>query len=340
MSKKIVYFTRIFEPKNEAISKEIELLRKEVEGIVFCLHSFHNFKSLFIKKSSTLFSILSLFKPLKVFIKIYERKSKLNHVFGNANNNIFLNKLTKKTIITLITEEKITSETIENLKKTEMIIVESERQKIILKKHGINQNKIRLIYPGTKINSKKPLLIQGKFTIGFASSPMSKRYFERRGISLLFDIAKKRQKIQFILFWRGKTTNKIKRIIRKMKLKNIILIDKTLTETEITSKIDVMIAPYTTFEENKSCPNSIIESLANGKPVLVSEKIGISELIKKENAGVIFNTNTESLSESIDEIKNNYYKYQKNAISTAKKYFSKEKFILEYKQIYEELKVI
>jgi len=340
VSKKIIYFMRIYQPLSEAISKEVEFLHSHFKNsFIYSMTSFYNVSSLLnfhLKRNKLVFCYL--FLPLRLSSRLLEKRFEISHVFGNLNDNYYLKKLRKPPIIvTAVTIEKVFKA--EDIKKVDIIITESKKQKEILVEEGVKENKIRLIYPPVDLNKFQYVPVKSNnFKILFASSPMRESYFERRGINLLLDVGKELpEDIEFNLLWRGKTGKIMKKMIMENNLRNFEVIDTIILNlNKIYAQNHVTIAPFTTHSENKSCPNSIIESLAAGKPVLVSEKVGISDIIKRNRCGIVFKPTKEELIKAIEKIQRYYKGYQKNCRKCAEKYFSQERFIKEYEKVYDE----
>lgn len=336
MSKKIIYWTGVYSPSNEGVSKEIYILHKHFKRSFVYGISSKNFLKFSIKNRY----LVHFYRPYRFtpkLIPLLEKKFDISHIYHNLDYLFFLDNVRKKPIIlTAAAGGEILD--IKKYEKIDKIIVESEFDKKRLINAGINKNRIKLIYPGIELDKFSCKKAAGDFKILFASSPFEKKYFAARGINMLLSCSKNLSGIaKFILLWRrwAGTIKPIKSMLKdksniKLYLKNIKDINLLL------SKVHAVIAPFTTHQLNKPCPHSIIESLAAGKPVLVSDKVGIANIIKKERCGVIFKPNKESLIKAVHELKKNYNKYQKNARKCAEKYFSKEKFIKEYVQIYKE----
>jgi len=338
MQKKIIYFVDIYEPVSEGISKEVCMLHSHFkESFIYGMNPFFEISSLFRMKVNTRKLVFcTALIPLRATKKILERKFDLSHVFGNLYGDYFVTTLEKRPILlTAVTIDKIGP--IKDYEKIDEIIVESEKQKKMLLNAGVDKNKVKLVYPGIDLKAfshSKPN--GGEFSILFASSPLREEYFGARGVNLLLDAAKALGGIKFILLWRKRAVRAVKMAIEEKRLKNIKLVNEIIHDmNKMYGNAHATIAPFTTREYNKSCPNSIPESLAAGKPVLVSDNVGISDLVKKEKCGVVFKPILEELVNAVNELKQNYKKYQKNARKTAEKYFSKETFLEEYKKIYE-----
>jgi len=227
------------------------------------------------------------------------------------------------------------------LSKASKIIVQDELQKNKLKKVGYNKKNIELIYPFVSLNQFKYQKAKNKnFSILFASNPKDVKKFKDRGIYFLLECAKKLEKeVLFNFTWRTKSYYKVKQLIEKNKIKNINISNQIIKDmNKEFGKVHCTIIPYARYGSFvKLIPNSAIESLAAGKPVLCSSKTGIAKIIKKEKCGVVFEPNLMDFSKALKELKRNYSKYQKKCRKTAEKYFSMKKFLKKYEEIYNKL---
>ena len=159
---------------------------------------------------------------------------------------------------------------------------------------------------------------------------------QKRGIYLLLDLDPHLDSEQIKLLWREGEFTLFMDKIKNLTLKHTTIENKIYANMdEQYAQVHCTIIPYIQFDEYlKLVPTSIIESLAAGKPVLVSSKTGVAEIIRINQCGVIFDPTKESLLAAITEIKENYLRYQQNCRKTAEKYFSKEHFLEKHRQIY------
>lgn len=342
MPKKIIIWVQRYRPLHEAISKEIRILAeglgKEYSMKIFDLHLDGLFRFKFRKK---MFSHHFFYYPLTfIFAKRLNRKCDLSHIYTSLCDLPYLEVLRKRPIILTAAapcSEKRLLKKIKLLKKLDKIIVEAESDKRLLQKYGIRNEKIELIYPPVEMDKFSYKKTRNKgLKILFATSPEKEKDFGIRGFYLMVEAAKSDHSIEFDMPWRYKSYKKAREIIHKSRLKNINMECKKISNmNERFSSADCTIIPYTKKDIFlKQMPNSAIESLAAGKPVLCSSKVEIAKIIKENKCGVVFEPNKQGLSKAIKELKKNYNKYQKNCRKTAKKYFSKERFIGEYKKIY------
>jgi len=350
--KKIIFCTQRYRPNKEATSKEIKILVENNNGQVHDIHLDGVTKLKFDRKMS---SYHAIFYPLTFFPLYFLLKSspqRIIHVYTSLCDRPYLPFLPKKKMIITSTnffgEERIRKK-LKYLKKTKKIIIESEIQRKELFAAGISEEKISLIYPPVNLNEFNYNEIDkelnkfdkknSEFMILDASCPGKNKDLEKRGINLILSADTYLRRTVINLLWRGGEFKEFEKCIKKRELKNIKIENKIYSSMNgVYANAHATIIPYLKLDENlKLIPNSAIESLAAGKPLIVSSQTGIAEIVRKSKCGVVFDPNLNSLLEAIDTLKKNYLKYQQNCRKTAEYYFSEEKFIQSYKKIYEEM---
>jgi len=347
MPKKITYYVQRYRPAYEAISKEVALLAehfsKDHTTKIFNLHldgltSFSLHQNFF----SHHFSFYPLTFP---YAYALSKKSDINHIYTSLGDLPYLGVLNlQKTILTAAASCNFTKvkKKQKYLHQLLRIIVESEKQKRDLLALGLPEQKIEIIYPPVDLTKFSYLPVtnhNSSFTILYASCPTREQDFEKRGINLLVNTAEQEKNIKFQLLWRLGAYEKIKEIKEQRNISNLHLTNTIVNDINQTyAKAHCTIIPYTAFDDYlKLIPNSAIESLASGKPVLVSSKTEIAAIVNREKCGVVFEPTVVDLSRAIQELRKNYAQYQKNCRKTAEKYFSQEIFLKRYQGVYAEI---
>ena len=347
----LTYYVQRYRPTYEAISKEVQLLATHFanqKNTTTHIHDLHLDGLKNIKKTHSHTSFHFAYYPLLFPATIIQcKKSNINHIYTSLGDLPYLPLLStinpNTTILTAAAscnEKKIKSR-ISYLKKIKKIIIETKHHQQILLNLGISQNQIKLIYPPVNLNTftyQAPPKNQ-PFTILYASCPTRKEDFQKRGIYLLIETAKQLPHIQFLLLWRNSAHKEIIDLLKKENLQNITITNEIIQNMDLYyAKTHCTIIPYTIQDDFlKLIPNSAIESLAAGKPVLASTKTEIAQIITKEQSGLSFEPTPESVIKAIQQIKENYTVYHKRCTSIAKKYFDQQKYMREYTKIYHEI---
>jgi glycosyltransferase involved in cell wall biosynthesis len=279
-----------------------------------------------------------LLPTARYWLRFVERNFDLVHIFHGIDCYHYLKAGgSKPVILTAISVDNILS--MNHYAKIKTIVVESSRDRQRLVAHGFDPEKVVVIYPGTDLSffSNKVSPPEGRFKVLFASSPFSPEYMEPRGVRLLLEAAKIMRDVEFVLLWRkrGNTLELLKRWISELGVTNVRVINEDLGDiNRYYQESHTTIVPFTTEKNTKSCPNSAIECLASGRPVLASDLVGIADVIACEGCGMVFEPRVDKLVLALKNVIADYAKLQPNAKRCAQTYFSNEAFFETYSRLY------
>jgi glycosyltransferase involved in cell wall biosynthesis len=334
MSKKIIYWLGAYNPEMEAVAKEVEVLHNYFRhSFIFSMTPYREFEI-----SRRLFKCYRRLNPLRFLIPLIEKQFDISHIFSWGGESYYLNRLKNGHKVLTVAGGLPGMIQIGTLKKAEIIVVECERDKRRLIEHGLGPDKIRLIYPGIAPRSSQDKRRGPPFTVLFASAPLFPDMFVQRGVYLLLELAERLSDVRFLILWRRKQTEVIEGLISKGNYNNVYFVNRIVENMQqLYAEVDAVIAPFTTPEFNKPCPLSILEGLSQRRPVIVTDFVGIKDVIEKEQCGVVSKAEPEGLVEAIGQLKRDYSFYQDNCLPTIKQYFSVEKFTQSYQAVYAEL---
>ena len=342
---RIVYFTNGYLPDLEGVSKELNILcshfRKKFPRKVY-LHNLADRWQFSLGKGFVSYPdrLLPIGYPL---LKYLERKADLIHIYGSLTGRLYLSLIKKRPRILTSTSALITKrleQCASAWTSLDVIVVESERDSETLREMGVDSKKVVLIYPGVPTRDISPPPMDDPFTILFASSPIAKdlHSLHRRGVVLLIETAKRLRDCRFIFLWRGRHAEMFSQLLSEAGADNIQVINKIVPNiADVLKSVHCTILSPESWDECKPCPNSLIESLACGRPVLASNRVGISNLIELERCGITFSPDPAEIQDAVLKLRNNYEIYRKNALLTARRYFSVEKFVGAYVDLYKKL---
>jgi len=220
-------------------------------------------------------------------------------------------------------------------------VAESEPLATALQDAGIPRQTIRIIYPGVDLLRfvPEPLPPAQPFRIVFASSPADPDEIEPRGIGLLIELAKRHRDIEVVVPWRrwGSLRRADRALMRLSPPPNF-----RIEHRGSRHMADVYASAHATaclFDEGvgKSCPNSVIEGLACGRPVLISRTCGIADLVGRHGAGVVSERRPDDLSAALQQLRENLVDLSRQARVLAEKEFGLDTFCRKYIDVYTEL---
>ena len=344
MNDKITFFTNGYMPDREGGSKELASLysyfRKNFRNKVYLYNIADRWQFSLKRRLISYPDQLLLFGY--IFLKYHEKTSKLIHIYGSLTGRIY-SKLLKRRPCILTNASALVMSRLENgtfaANQIDTLVLESERDLKLAHQIGLNGCKIRLIYPGTSIQKIYAAPKDQPFTVLFASAPISKNplSIERRGVDLLIDAAKKLKDCRFIFLWRNTHYKKLNQMMIQAGVDNIKVIDHIIPDiTHLIIDAHCTILTPDSFDECKPCPTSLIESLACGRPVIVSRQVGIADLIVRENCGIAIEPDIEEVIGGIRRLQENYSLYAKNALQAAENHFSLNQFLNSYTAVYKE----
>ena len=132
--------------------------------------------------------------------------------------------------------------------------------------------------------------------------------------------------------------SKLEGMIKRLNLKeNVVFTGLLSGEEKLSALVGAKALILPSYSENFGMV--ILEAMACGTPVIVSDKAGISEIVQKYDAGIVTQTNSESIYKSLKEIIDNFSligKFRRNGEKILKD-FSTENSAIRMINIYEQL---
>jgi glycosyltransferase involved in cell wall biosynthesis len=252
------------------------------------------------------------------------RKTQLIHAFWSASGIIALAVRIFKprpVVITLwgsdkyITQIPILSKTIIRVLNTaDAIVCENNNLKAFLVSQGLNSKIITLIRnginleffePGDSMKIRKNLGLKNDQLILLSVGSLNKNKNHALLINAFAEIVSSKSSLHLYIIGEGEEQDRIKKQIKELKLEQKITILGLLDHKSIyewMKAADIFILP----SQNEGTPNSLLEAMASGLPVIASKVGGIPELIQDNIEGLLFKSNSK------DELKEKLYKLIKN----------------------------
>ena len=204
----------------------------------------------------------------------------------------------------------------------EIVVQSREVYNCITKK--LPKKNVTLIYPGVDLNIFIPL--KKKYSIIIPSVPYDVKDFDSRGINVVLEEIEK-NKLSAVIIFRSQAAYEN---IKKRNLKNVKLINKTLSDPDLAGFIGQCRIMPLFYSETPELPLSAVEGLACGCAVVCSSNIGIGNMIEENNAGFVVKDKIE-LEKNIKILMKE--DLSNDARKIAEKYFDKKYMIGDYKRL-------
>lgn len=322
----------------EPIVEGTDAIFQEVQGLQTAFNGAR--VNLFpLKKPSSFFP-----KPFYGLHRIKTMKSqenilKVNHIFVSTLHYFPVFYFLKNPIIYTVAaslQQQKKPLNINRLGNLHQIVVSNVRDQQVLESWGLNNYSI--IRPGIDTSGFSPnsLPLKKELTLLLASAPWEKTQFYSKGIDLLLQTAAKLPFLRLIFLWRGLLLEELlKKINYYGVTQKVEVVNRKVDVNDFLKRVHATILLSKNAFLVKAFPHSLIESLATGKPVIVSKAIPIADYVIKHSCGVVVEElQMDSLIASLKLLMKQYKYLANNATRSVTLDFSLEQMINQYRRLY------
>jgi glycosyltransferase involved in cell wall biosynthesis len=336
---RVRYWVFNYMPEWEGVSKEIaslrEGLRDAIDGSLVSLDTKRRGLTLRGKEKRV---PLPLGFPLCALLQPYAARDGINHLFASAGERWLTPLLSRCNGVLTVAKDTISLRAYErnadSFRRFQAIVVQGERDREIMRQLGVREEALRLIRPGVGLARYQEA--RDPFTVLFASSPLTDEQFLSRGIYLMVRAAARLPAVRFLLVWRKRHLAKLQRIIAAARVGNIDVMDGVVPDMgALYDRIHATILPALEQRSFIPCPRSGLESLAHGKPLLVSSCVSLAGGIAGAEAGVVFEPTTGGLEAAIRSLRAGYTGYQSHTQRYLAEHFSPQVHLDLYRRLYQ-----
>lgn len=338
----VTYWTGTWDPRQEAISKEIEALRaNQIPRPLVC--SLSSGQTTSLSFGDRVVRLSARHAPaLRVLAPVLERQGDLTHVFGATDSWHLLRAVGRRpTIMTVVVRGRALAPSL--YARVRMFAAESEPLAVDLRDAGIPHDRIRVVYPGVDLEEYQPgpPAPLHPFRILFASSPSNSEEFESRGIPLLVEVARLRPEVEIVLLWRewGDQDRARRAFARLAPPPNVRIEHRNGRDMASIYRSVHAIACCYADRFGKSCPNSVVEALACGVPALLSDTSDIAKLVTRAGAGMAVRRNPRDVAAASVVMQSAWWGQRLAARALAEREFDVNRFRRDYAELYMELRV-
>lgn len=329
----ILYHLTILPPKMpqaEALSQEITSLRNRFGGKLIYLNPNHRSRLYWPR-------LLFGFQHLKK-LRLKEASLDLHHLY-NPDPFPFpiLRWLRRPIVYTLTSGIGARRPNISFFSRLAAIAVADERSFKQLQTWGIDNS--FLVRPGINIArfSHTPCPLHSEIKLMVGSAPWTKAQFRSKGIDALLEAAQQAPHLRLIFLWRGVLGEEMNRRIQKMNLeKQVTVLDKFVDVNAILADVHASITLADAPGIVKSYPHSLLDSLAAGKPVLISQAIPMADYVAETGCGQVIETVTPTdILAAVEALTSKYEIRQKIAGEVGQRDFLQQAMVASYQKVYE-----
>ena len=182
-----------------------------------------------------------------------------------------------------------------------------------------------------------PLPLQSEIRLLVGSAPWTRRQFQTKGFAALLAAAQAMPHLYLVCLWRGVLVEELERWLRRLGLEQRVeVINRKVDVNQVLAGVHASISLVTDPAIIRSYPHSLLESLAAGKPVLVSRSIPMSDYVEAAGCGLVVEQVTPAdIMAAIEALIRRYDELQQAARRVGQRDFSQQALIDSFQRVYE-----
>lgn len=320
-------------PACEAISQEIGALQARFGGQVVYLNPNHQ-SPVFIPR------LLFGFHQLNQ-LRTQEKTVQLHHLY-NPDPFAFpiLRWLQRPVIYSLSCGVNDRRPNLAFFQALAAVAAADERSFNRLKAWGLSN--VFLVRPGidTTRFSHSPLSLRSlrsEIRLMVGSAPWTKEQFRSKGVEAMLAAAQQNPQLHLVFLWRGVLAEEMERRVRQMGLtQQVEVINRQVEVNQVLAGVHASITLAANSAIIKSYPHSLLDSLAAGKPVLVSRAIPMADYVEQTGCGqVVEKVTPADILAAVEALAHNYETHQRMAQSVGQRDFALPIMLNSFQQLYE-----
>ena len=143
--------------------------------------------------------------------------------------------------------------------------------------------------------------------------------------------------LRLVFLWRGVLAEEMERLVRRLNLeKQVTVLDRLVDVNQVLAGVHASITLAAAPTIVKAYPHSLLESLAAGKPVLVSRAIPMADYVEQAGCGQVVESVTPAdVLAAIESLASGYEGLRRVAQQVGQRDFSLQAMIASYGRLYE-----
>jgi glycosyltransferase involved in cell wall biosynthesis len=330
---KIFYHLTILPPEMpdcDAVVQEVEALRGRFGGNLIYLNPNRRF---FLRLPRAIFG----FHKLKQ-LRAQEMIAQMHHLFNPDPFPFPVLRGLRRPIIYSLTGgvgEKRPNESF--FASLAAVTVSDARSLQRLRAWGLNN--CVLVPPGidTTRFTCSPLPLQSEIRLMVGSAPWAPVQFRHKGIDALLAAAQRSSRLRLVFLWRGILADKMMQCVRRLGLEEQVeVLNRKVDVNEVLAGVHASVALATNPAIIRPYPHSLMESLAAGKPVIVSRCIPMADYVEQKGCGkVVEDVDPTNVLDAIEVLAREYEGMQRAAQQMGQRDFSQHRMVASFEKVYE-----
>ena len=219
------------------------------------------------------------------------------------------------------------------------LVASSERDAALLRGWGLDR--IRLIRPGIDLARFAPSFPPSgdAFVLLVGSAPWVHAQFRSKGIDALLGACRALPRLRLVFLWRGRLGTELDRRVRRAGVaERVEILDGPVDVPAILDRVHAAVVLADGPVLVKAYPHSLLEALAVGRPVLVSDVVPMADYVVETGCGeVVTGVDPLLLIQGLRRLIDGYAACQARAAVLGARAFSRETMLEAYAAVYREV---
>ncbi len=331
----ILYQVTILPPKlpaGEAITQEINALRARFGGEVVYVNP-NQYTPLFIPR------LLFGFFQLKQ-LQMREGNLDLHHLYNPDPFPFpYLRYLRRPVIYSISCGVDNKRPNIAFFNALTTVVAADERS--LLRLQGWGMKNVRLVRPGidTTRFTHSPLSLRSDIHLMVGSAPWTKAQFRTKGVDALLSAAQQCPQLHLVFLWRGVLAKEMEEQVQRLHLeKQVEVLNRQVDVNQVLARVHASITLASNPAIIKSYPHSLLDSLAAGKPVLVSRAIPMADYVEQTGCGqVVEHVTAADILTAVETLADHYDDQAQVARQVGQRDFSQQIMTTSFHKVYEQV---
>jgi glycosyltransferase involved in cell wall biosynthesis len=320
-------------PGTDAVFQDVEALRARFGGEILPLYPFRHPGRPWPRALFGLGALRALRRR--------EESISLHHVFAaGAYRFPFLRGLRRPVIQTVVASVQGQAPPKPGrLDRLACLVASSERDIALLRGWGLDR--VRLILPGIELARIRPTPPPGGsgFRLLVGSAPWVRAQFRSKGVDALLEAAVRVPELRLVFLWRGHLRRDLDRRVRARGLcDRVEVLDGPTDVNAVLSRVHAAVVLASGPRLVKAYPHSLLEALAAGRPVLVSEAIPMADYVREAECGeVVAGLRPSLVLDGVRRLIEAYAGRAAHARASGARGFSRQRMLDAYGRLYRDV---
>ncbi len=318
-------------PECEAISQEVAALRRRFGGEVVYLNPNHR-SPVYIPRLLFGFHLWRRLRRL-------EEAHRLHHLYNPDPFPFPILRTLRRPVVYSLTGGVYRRPNVSFFARLGAVTVADEASAARLRAWGLGN--VHRVRPGvdTRRFTFHPLPLGDEVRLLVGSAPWTRAQFRSKGVDALLEAARRSPRLRLTFLWRGVLGEEMARRVREMGLtERVVVLDEVVDVNRVLAGVHGAVTLAAAPDIVKTYPHSLLESLAAGKPVLVSRAIPMAEYVERVGCGVVVDEVTaEAVLAAVESLRGRYAEAQSSARAAGRRDFTLEGMVDSFRRVYEQV---